>query len=183
MPTQCFDALPPTDVVERCVEVYAAAFGQGPYHEPADQALELADRLDKYQHREGFLLPVVRDAAGTVRAFALAVVAHPGDWWRDRAAAALGEADAHEWLGTACLEVVHVAVDPEVQRHGYGRRLMTALESHTSAATGVLSCHPHATPAQQLYLAMGWQILTREFRTRPDQIGYWLMAKGLKSGG
>lgn len=175
----CFEVVPPANVVDRCVEVYAAAFGQPPYFETADRAEELRDRLDRYQTRNGFVVPVLRDSGGQVQGFALAVTAHPGDWWRERAAAALDRAQAYRWLGNACLEVVHVAVHPDCQRRGYGRHLMRVLETGSGAGTGALSCHPQAIGAQQLYLSEGWQVLTRNFRTTPGQLGYWLMAKDL----
>lgn len=172
----CFDTMPPTDVVDGCVEVYAAAFGQAPYFETAEQAQGLRDRLTEYQARDGLLVPVVENEQGRVEAVTLAVLAHPGDWWRDRAAATLGQEATSRWLGERCLEVVHVAVRPEAQRRGYGRTMLRMLRERTDAATGILSCHPQATGAQQLYLADGWHVVAREFRTRPDQLGYWLMA-------
>jgi GNAT superfamily N-acetyltransferase len=97
-----------------------------------------------------------------------------------KAAAALPEPEALRWLGGRCLEIVHVAVEPAAQRRGIGTHLLEALVSGAPAPTGVLSCHPAATPAQQLYLRHGWMLLTREFRTGgPDQPGYWLMARDL----
>ena len=177
MSVLCFKDVPPREVLTRCVEVYASAFGQAPYFEPADQAEGLRDRILQYRMRDGLLIPVVQDAGGQIRGFALAVTAHPGDWWRDQAAANLDRELAGRWLGDACLEVVHVAVDAEAQHRGYGRALMAALEAGTEATTGVLSCHPEAEGAQRLYLGDGWQTLSAEFRTQPAQLGYWLMAK------
>ncbi len=179
MEAQCFDTVPSAEVVGRCTEVYAAAFEQAPYFEEAGQARGLKGRIEKYQERDGFIFPVMRDAVGDIQGFALAVIAHPGDWWRDHAAAALGDQGTRRWLGAECLEIVHVAVSPLVQRRGLGRQLMATLESQAEATTGVLSCHPQAAPARHLYLSMKWQILTKDFRTEPHQLGYWLMAKDL----
>lgn len=41
----------------------------------------------------------------------------------------------------------------------------------------VLSCHPGANPAQTLSLSCGFELLTDEFHTAPDQLGYWLMSR------
>lgn len=175
----CFDEVPPDDVVDRCVEVYAAAFGQAPYFETPEQAEGLRERLANYRTRDGLLVAVARDTRGQTQGFALAVTAHPGDWWRDHAAAALNDVQRCRWFGEACLEVVHVAVHPDAWRRGYARALMATVESHTTVSTGVLSCHPQATGAQQFYLTEAWQVLTEEFRLQPGQLGYWLMVKDL----
>jgi hypothetical protein len=45
------------------------------------------------------------------------------------------------------------------------------------AATGVLSVHPDARPAQRLYQGRGWKVLTKGFRTDPAQPGYWLTGR------
>lgn len=179
MALTCWGTLPPAEVVDGCVEVYREAFGQAPYHESPCQAEALRDRLDRYAKRDGFLLPVSSDDAEHVDGFALAVTAYPGDWWRDQAAACLGATKAARWLGQSCREVVHVAVDPDQQRRGRGRALMRALQSSATIATGVLSCHPAALAARQLYLNEGWEVLSTNFRTSPHQVGYWLMTRDL----
>lgn len=119
----------------------------------------------------------VRDS-GRLAGLALAILARPGDWWRDKAAAALPEADASRWLGEVCLEVVHVAVLPAAQRQGVGRLMHDALISGRPAPTGVLSCDPKAIPAQRLYLERGWLKLTDQFSSGNGP-AYWLMARDL----
>lgn len=39
---------------------------------------------------------------GTLTGVCLAVLARPGDWWRDKAAAALAPDVAGRWLGDSC---------------------------------------------------------------------------------
>ena len=161
--------------------VYAAAFSEPPYGEGELKAAAFADRVRRYAaERDGFRFVTSRDDEGRLTGLALAVLARPGDWWRDKAAAALTDDDARRWLGDLCLEVVHVAVQPALQHRGIGKSLHGTLISGSAAPTGVLSCHPGARPAQQLYLNQGWTLLTEEFRTGgPDQLGYWLMARDL----
>jgi GNAT superfamily N-acetyltransferase len=160
--------------------VYAAAFGQAPYHEDEQQAAAFSERVLRYaRERGGFRFATARGDDGHLAGLALAVLARPGDWWRDRAAAALTGQDARRWLGDLCLEVVHVAVRPAVQRQGAGTLVLDALISGAPAPTGVLSCHPDARPAQQLYRSQGWALLTESFRTAEGQPGYWLMARDL----
>ena len=33
--------------------------------------------------------------------------------------------------------------------------------------------------ARQLYVNEGWEVLSTNFRTSPDQVGYWLMTRDL----
>ncbi|MGH3503501.1 MAG: GNAT family N-acetyltransferase [Nocardioidaceae bacterium] len=182
MPLRSFDTVPPANLVDGCVEVYRAAFGRAPYGETAGQAEALRDRLDRYSARAGFLVPVCLGDDDRVEGFALAVTAHPGDWWRDQVATAVGAEATDRWLGDSCCEVVHVAVRPDVHRRGHGQRLLGAIGSTAGTRTAVLSCHPEAVAAQQLYLGEGWQVLTTNFRTQPEQLGYWLMVRHLESG-
>jgi GNAT superfamily N-acetyltransferase len=170
-----YTSVPPEPVLDGCVNVYRAAFGEPPYLEPPGEAGQLRDRVSRYAGRDGFRLPVASLPGGAAAGFALGVTAHPGDWWRDKVAAAVGGAAEQRWLAQSCLEIVHVAVLPGEQRHGIGRRLMAALLAPPRPATGVLSCHPAATAAQNFYLAQGWQVITTGFRLQPGQLGYWLM--------
>jgi GNAT superfamily N-acetyltransferase len=170
-----YTAVPPGPVLDGCVAVYRAAFGQPPYEEPPGEAEQLRDRVSRYTGRDGFRLPVASGPGGRPAGFALGVTAHPGDWWRDKVAAAIGGAATQRWLGQSCLEIVHVAVVPGGQRRGTGRRLMAALLAPPRPGTGVLSCHPEAKAAQDFYLTQGWQVITAGFRLQPGQPGYWLM--------
>jgi GNAT superfamily N-acetyltransferase len=170
----------PAELAE-ATAVYAAAFSEAPYHEDEQRAADFAERVRRYAaERDGFRFATARDDDGRLTGLALAVLARPGDWWRDKAAAALTGPQVQRWLGGLCLEVVHVAVQPALQHRGIGRRLHDVLISGRPAPAGVLSCHPGARPAQQLYLHAGWTLLTEAFRTGgPDQLGYWLMARDL----
>jgi len=179
---------PPAAVMDGCVAVYASAFGQPPYAEPAADAELLRERVTRYAGRVGFRLPVVTHQDGNVAGFALAVRAFPGDWWRDKVAAAIGPALTARWLPPGVLEVVHVAVHPAWQRQGIGRALLDSLtadsltaESLTAdrrtggALTAVLSCDSAAGPAQQLYLSSGWTLITGELSYLPGMPARWLM--------
>lgn len=172
---------PPARVVDGCVAVYAAAFGQPPYRETAADAVLLRERVERYGRRPGFRLPVTADGPdGPVTGFGLAVYAYPGDWWRDRVAGAIGPDLAARWLpAEGTLEVVHVAVDPARQRRGLGRRLLASLTAEARTSTGVLSCDPAAIPAQRLYLAHGWQLITASLSYQPGVAPRWLMGADL----
>src|SRR5258708_1894270 len=121
-----YTAQPPPRVIDGCVAVYAAAFGQPPYAEPPADAELLRERVERYSGRDGFQFPVATDPHDRVTGFALAVHAYPGDWWRDKVAGAIGPDLAARWLPPGVLEVVHVAVDPDQHRRGIGRQLLTS---------------------------------------------------------
>jgi GNAT superfamily N-acetyltransferase len=172
-------AAPEPELAAEAQAVYAAAFGQPPYGEDSAQAEAFTQRLQRYaREREGFRFVVVRGDAGALTGIALAVLARPGDWWRDEAASALSAADAARWIGQLCLEVVHIAVAPPAQGEGVGRLLHDVLIAGSPAPVAVLSCHPAAEPAQRLYLGRGWTRLTSGFRVGGD-LDYWLMARDL----
>jgi len=160
------------------VRAYLAAFSQPPYGEGPDQGTAFLERVQRYaRERDGFRFVTARSDGGQVTGVCLAVLARPGDWWRDQAAAALAPEVASRWLGDSCLEIVHVAVVPAVQRHGIGHLMHDVLMAGSPAPTGVLSCHPAAVPAQRFYLARGWAVLTRNFAAGDER--FWLMARDL----
>lgn len=167
------------DLVTGCAAVYAAAFAEPPYGETTDQAVALAERLDRYAQRDGFCVPIVQDDAGEVIGFALAVTGRPGDWWREQVAAALGPAGERRWLGPGFTEIVHLAVHPGHRRRGLARDLLCALVATSTDPTAVLSCHPDAPAALRLYLSEGFAQIHEDFRTHPEQLGFRLLAKEL----
>jgi GNAT superfamily N-acetyltransferase len=178
MPIDLITTVPDAGQIRDARACYAAAFAQAPYHETEEQAAALDERLLRYATtRDGFRLVIARAPDGQPAGMALAVLARPGDWWRDQAEAALTGEQAARWLGEVCLEVVHVAVLPGVQRQGIGRAMHDVLISGPPAPTGLLSCHPEAIAAQRLYLSRGWTVLTTDFG--PAQVSYWLMARDL----
>lgn len=169
--------LPGEREIASCVQVYRESFAEPPYGETPAQADQLRDRITRYSDRDGFRLIVARQQSGRVVGFGLSVIAHPGDWWRERVAAAIGPHLTTTWLGTSVTEVVHVAVAPDARRSGLASAILAAMTAGTDNLGAVLSCHPDASAAQKLYLSRGWQTLSVDFRTQPGQPGYWLMAK------
>jgi GNAT superfamily N-acetyltransferase len=169
---------PAEATIKEAASVYAAAFAEPPYFENADTAGAFAERVGRYaRDRDGFRLVMSYDDAGQMTGVALAVVARPGDWWRDKAAAAIPPSLAEEWLGEKCLEVVHVAVVPSAQGRGIGRVLHDVLIAGMPAPSAVLTVHPAAERAQRLYLGRGWTTLTQSFPAAGAQ--YWLMGRSL----
>jgi ribosomal protein S18 acetylase RimI-like enzyme len=172
--------VPDPQTLQDAVAVYHAAFSQPPYGETAEAARGFADRVHRYAaEREGCRLVTARDDTGQMTAIGLAVLARPGNWWRDQAAAAIPGPLAGRWIGDLCLEVVHLAVIPAAQGRGNGRLVHDVLIAGRPAPTAILSVHPEAGAAQRLYQGRGWTTLTADFRTQPAQPRYRLMGRQL----
>jgi GNAT superfamily N-acetyltransferase len=152
MQANLFIGVPPEPALTAARTIYAAAFGQPPYNEGSEQADAFVTRVRRYAaERDGLRLVLVDEAA-----VALAVLARPGDWWRDRAAEAVGPAQTARWIGDLCLEVVHLAVRPDRQGRGLGRLTHDLLLAGSPAPTALLTCSPQAKPAYNLYRSRGW---------------------------
>lgn len=173
--------LPDEPSMDACAEAYLGAFAEPPYREGQGDAVRLRERITDYSARDGFRVVTAYGEDRTPVAFGLSVTAYPGDWWRDRVADCLDPEQTEMWLRNPITEVVHVAVVPGARRRGLGSIVLEALIDDTGNNVAMLSCHPEAHAAQQLYLNQGWRTLTTDFRTRPRQLGFWLMAKAAGS--
>jgi len=169
---------PDARLLAEAVEAYRGAFGQPPYGEGPAEGAAFAERVLRYAgERDGFRFVVARSGDGRVTGVCLAVLARPGDWWRDKVAAALSPDMAERWLGGSCLEVVHVAVVPGAQRQRIGHRMHDVLIAGQPAPAGVLGCHPAAFPAQRFYRKRGWTALSKSFPAGDED--FWIMARDL----
>jgi hypothetical protein len=98
-------SVPDARTLREAVAVYHAAFAQPPYGETAEMAEALTERVQRYaREREGFRLVTAARDDGQLIAIALAVLARPGGWWRDKVVSALPPPLAGSWLGELCQE-------------------------------------------------------------------------------
>lgn len=178
---------PGRELLAEAGRVYAAAF-EAPTadgrDDPAATLAEIEQFCERVAHyaedRDGFRLATVRDDDGRVAAIGLAVLARPGDWWRDRVAEALGSEGEARFLGALCLEVVHIAVHPKRQRNGFGGRVHDVLTAGAPAPTAVLTCHDRALPARGLYAGRGW--VSVGFMPTEDEYPFHIMSRRLELG-
>lgn len=168
MDARLFGSEPPAGALDAARAVYLAAFAQEPYGEGPGQADAFVERVRRYaRDREGLRVALVDD--GEPVGVGLAVLARPGDWWRDRAAEAISPDSASRWMGDLCLEVVHLAVVPGARGRGVGRLVHDVLIAGRPAPTAILACDPRATPARNLYEGRGWQLLTDRLSAGEDR--------------
>jgi GNAT superfamily N-acetyltransferase len=174
-----FSGEPPEPMLAAGRAVYAAAFGQPPYHEGPEQADGFVARVRRYaSERDGVRVVIVTDDEGPT-AVGLAVLARPGDWWRDRAAEAAGDDAAKRWMGELCVEVVHLAVDPRAQGRGLGKLAHDLLIAGSPAPTAILACNPVAERAHRLYTDRGWTTIAEDFQAGGGPGGSLLMARDI----
>ena len=158
-----YRSLPDDDVLQAAADVYLDAFSRPPYGETRDDQAAFLDRVRRYAAREGFRLVAAVDGSRLV-GIGLAVVAHPGDWYRDQLASGMTPAEVDRWLAQDCLEVVHLAVRPIAEGQGLGGRLLAALVADPGAPTGVLTVSPLADRARRLYRRHGWSLVREDVR-------------------
>ncbi|MFC7277557.1 GNAT family N-acetyltransferase [Paractinoplanes rhizophilus] len=170
---------PPGEMLAAGRAVYAAAFGRPPYHEGPEQADGFVARVRRYaSERDGVRVVIVTDDAGPI-GLGLALLARPGDWWRDRAAEAVGDDRADRWMGDLCLEVVHLAVHPRAQGRGFGKLAHDLLIAGSPAATAILACNSLAEPACHLYARRGWTAVAERFSAGGGPGDSLLMARDI----
>lgn len=146
-------------------EVYRAAFGAHPANEGEAEVTAFRDQsFPRHTGREEFALAVAReDPRGTggparLVGFAYSYTGRRGQYWSDLVAAALPAEVAASWVG-GHTEVVEVAVHPDGQRRGTGRRLLETLLRASPHDRALLGTRRVDSPARRLYLRTGWSVL------------------------
>jgi len=95
---------------------------------------------------------------GEVAGVAWGYVGGRGQYWTDRAAAALPAGVGEAWLG-GHFEVVELIVVPACRRRGVAGALLRALLARTASSRALLSVDDTNTAARSLYRSMGWELL------------------------
>ncbi|MBD0329249.1 MAG: GNAT family N-acetyltransferase [Thermoleophilia bacterium] len=117
--------------------------------------------------------------------FAYGSAGRPGEWWHERVAPAASAAARGEWFADYFV-IAEVAVLPEAQGRGLGRRLMEEL-----LAAPEVRRHPVALlmvddaneRARALYRSLGFEDGVREFRFTPDGDTKRVMGRRLRDVG
>lgn len=146
-------------------EVHRAAFGAPPANEGEAEVSAFRDQsLPRHAGREDFALAVAREDPGVAGdparlvGFAYSCTGRRGQYWSDLVAGALPADVAAVWVG-GHTEVVEVAVHPERQRRGTGRRLLETLLGASPNDRALVGTHRVYSPARGLYLRTGWAVL------------------------
>lgn len=142
--------------------VYGAAFAPAPYLRTPLHIQAFADTLDTHVWRRDFRCIIARDAAGAILGFTYGYTAGTGQWWYDVVARGMHGPAARFWLSDA-YEFVELAVLPDQQGQGLGRRLHDAALASLPHRTAVLSTIQEPTLAQEMYRRYGWVELMENY--------------------
>ena len=105
-------------MTDALADVYAEAFATPPHHEPPGAADRFRDSLARHARLPGFRAAVAWARGADLVGFGYGHTSLPGQWWHDRAAAALPP-EARTWLDEPFVIVV-LAVRPRMRRQGIG---------------------------------------------------------------
>jgi ribosomal protein S18 acetylase RimI-like enzyme len=158
-------------------DVYAEAFAAPPHNEPPAAADRFRGSLARHAALPGFRAAVAWAAGAYLVGFGYGHTSLPGQWWHDRAAAALA-AGADPWLEQPFV-VVDLAVRPRCRRQGMGGRLHDLLLEGLPHTRAVLSARSDDDAARRLYHARGWQEIGRDLVFVPDGDPYVILARRL----
>lgn len=148
-----------TAYADRAVAIYSAAMQRGPEVTSARYGV-----MAVHLRVDGFTAVGAHERyGGELVGFAYGYPGRPGQWWHDAVAAALGPPRREAWLAD-CFEIAEFHVDPRLQAHGIGRRLLAALLADRPEGTAVLSTHDQESPARRLYRGFGFADLLTGFR-------------------
>jgi GNAT superfamily N-acetyltransferase len=158
-------------------DVYAEAFAAPPHDEPPEAADRFRDSLVRHAALPRFRAAVAWAAGARPVGFGYGHTGLPGQWWHDRAAAALAPV-AGRWLQEPFV-VVELAVRPRCRRQGIGGRLHDLLLEGLPHTRAVLSARQDDAGAQRLYDARGWQEIGRDLVLVPGGDPYVILARRL----
>lgn len=152
-----FDANDPD--LECLGKLYVLAFiGE---HYASDDKHNAMLNIEKHAHYEGFKGLKAKDANGEVIGFAYGYSSLPGQFYREKIAAQLTDAQLSYWLAD-CFEFVELAVSSSHQRLGIASRLHDTLLDDIGYKTSILTTWMHNHPAIHLYENKGWELIKEE---------------------
>jgi GNAT superfamily N-acetyltransferase len=159
-------------------DVYAEAFAAPPHNEPPGAAERFRESLARHAALPGFRAAVAWAEGADLVGFGYGHTSLPGQWWHDRAAAALPPDEAGRWLAEPFV-LVELAVRPRCRRRGIGGRLHDLLLEGLPHACAVLSARGDDPGVRRLYDARGWQEIGRDLVFSPGGDRYVILARRL----
>jgi len=142
---------------QEIVQVYRQAFWGPPYNKAEDEVAEFRASLPHHVYRAGFTFLAALDG-DRLAGFAYGNTPRPGQGWHDHVRDALPEAHYRAWL-PGSFQLAEMAVAPDCQRQGIGRRLHDSLLAGVPHERAVLTTMTAETTAYHLYRSRGWIVL------------------------
>lgn len=155
------------------VRIYRAVFSLPPYSETEDDFAAFSERLPAGAAASGFRCFIAR-RAGQVVGFTYGLNWDPESLWQQCVTGAAGWRDLplHETYF-----VVELAVVPAMQRQGVGRALLDRLVTAVPHPRAVLTTPAVESPATQLFVSSGWQVLCSDFHCEHMRAPYLIMTR------
>jgi GNAT superfamily N-acetyltransferase len=165
-------------VCDGVVEAYRRAWRPTPFWPGRSGISEFGPRLLRHSEIPDFRL-CVASLDGRVLGFAYGYTSVPGGWWRETVVARLDGADAGYWFDD-CFELAELAVVPECQQRGLGRRLHDLLLNDLRHRTSLLSTQMENEPATRFYYRLGWTVVVSDFVFPNRPHPYFIMGLTLR---
>jgi ribosomal protein S18 acetylase RimI-like enzyme len=147
------------DLGEPLAGIYQAAFAAPPYAKSAAEVSDFRHWFPEHTARRGFRLRLaVDEQSNQPVGFAYGFDQTHDHFFRQVVSDGLSQAAAKEWLSNY-FRLVEIAVLPEWQQRGIGRRLHDSLLFGLPYPIALLATLAHDTPAFRMYLARGWQVI------------------------
>ncbi|WP_100013176.1 GNAT family N-acetyltransferase [Lentibacillus sediminis] len=114
--------------------------------------------INKHTNYEGFRGFQARDEEGNIIGFTYGYTSLPEQFYRQKIAEQLSEAEIKIWL-SSCFEFVELAVDATYKRLGIGSKLHDVLLEEVDHNTSILTTNVENSPAVNLYQKKGWKVI------------------------
>jgi GNAT superfamily N-acetyltransferase len=165
-----------TNLGESLVGIYQAAFAAPPYAKSAAEVADFRRWFPDHTARHGFRLRLaVDERSDQPVGFAYGFDQTHDRFFREAVSSMLPQTAAKYWL-SSYFRLVEIAVLPEWQRQGIGRRLHDSLLFGLPYPVALLATLAQDTPAYHMYLARGWQVIQPQFRLPTIARIYRIMA-------
>ncbi len=147
----------PAGDVKPIIAAWKDAFSDPPHSYRSTS--DLADQLAWHGTFPGFIGLAARDeATGTVLGMTYGFSNHPGQWWRDRVAEALGPQQTRELLDDSfCL--MELGVIRAARRRGIAQALVAELLARQPHPRALLSMQSDNLTGLAFYRATGWRTI------------------------
>jgi GNAT superfamily N-acetyltransferase len=141
--------------LNEAMDIYVAAMGYA-----ATSGVQRGVHVLKHAEYDSFACRAAYAGNGTMLAFGYGYSSKPGQWWHDLVRRAIDPRDTN-WLANA-FELSELHVQPRMQGHGLGERVLRSLAQDLPHRTMLLSTPEGENRAWRLYRRLGFIDLARD---------------------
>lgn len=123
--------------------------------------LSFKKALPVFMEKKGFLCFGAVDTTKKLQGFCFGWESVAGGKFNTRVKNLLGD-EAKNWLED-CFEIVDIAVSPNYQGQGIGKKLLQYVLDKITNKRVLLQTHQEDTVASKMYIKQGWQTIVDQF--------------------